>query len=218
MPIRRAACTYSLFSPPASAAHGARILHPEGQTDGEHHHPELTTSRLRCSPNSAARRPSISMAIRIAGKVLLHVGDAHDDRVDACRPRNRPISPSDMPSAPASSTAHHADRHRRARAVEDGGEHVAALIVGAEQEARVAALLPGRRIVRVEQARAPSDRRGRAARSAAPGAPRARSPGSAARPRRELGAQEACNRSLSLSTTAAEPRRPRAVARPQWRR
>ena len=82
-PMTRAACTYSLFfSTMRRAAHRARVLHPAGDADREDQHRDRDARRaLRCGSATRAT-PSISSAIRIAGKRQLHVGDAHDERVE----------------------------------------------------------------------------------------------------------------------------------------
>ena len=73
-----------------------------------------------------------------------HVHRPHDDDVD-----DRAVNAADSPSVDADNErdAHHreADEERQARAVDEPRKHVAADVVGAEQEARRAALLPDRR-------------------------------------------------------------------------
>ena len=107
-------------------------------------------SSWRCGRSPRAT-PSISSAIRIAGKGELDVGDAHDHGVDARRRHSRRSRPSVTPSAIANSTEADADQQRDARAVHDRREDVAALVVGAERKAAVAARLPGRRLEGIEQ-------------------------------------------------------------------
>ena len=82
-PMTRAAWTYSLlFSTMRRAAHRARVLHPAGEADGEDQHRdgELIVPVARQGDARDAVDQERDQDRR-EGK--LHVGDAHDDRVDA---------------------------------------------------------------------------------------------------------------------------------------
>ena len=104
--------------------------------------PERGAARAARSGDSACATPSISSAMRMAGKVSC----TSATRMMTRRPRRRHSRPAGRATTPSASAT--APRRRApissddARAVEDGGEDVAALVVGAEQEAAVAALLP----------------------------------------------------------------------------
>ena len=65
----------------------------------------------------------------------LHIRDAHDDRIDAPARIARDEAERDADRA-AEQDAEDADQQRDAQAVEDRRPQIAALIVGAEQEAR----------------------------------------------------------------------------------
>ena len=126
------------------AAHGAGELHPgEAKPMANHQHVERRARRVDRAAARCAPTPSISRAIRMAGKVSLHVGDAHDDRVD----RAADIA-GDQPQRDAENGREAAprrtDQERDARPVQDGREDVAALVVGAQQEPCAVAARPPR--------------------------------------------------------------------------
>ncbi|GCC47961.1 hypothetical protein chiPu_0031914, partial [Chiloscyllium punctatum] len=114
------------------SAHGAGILHPEAEADRDDQHAErahlvepVAEQRLGDAINQQCDQD------RRKGE--LHVGDPHDHAVD-----HAAEIAGDQPEGDAERAgedhAGQADRKRDAQAVEDRREHVAALLVGAEQE------------------------------------------------------------------------------------
>ncbi len=87
------------------------------------------------------------------GEGELHIGDAHDQRIEAATD----VAGNQAERDPEHKGKQHrgeADAERDARAVHDGGEDVAPLVVGAEGILRHAFLVPGRRregVVQVER-------------------------------------------------------------------
>src|SRR5690606_32800860 len=80
----------------------------------------------------------------------LHVGNAHDDRIDDAAEVARDETEADA-DADRKQYREHAYRDRAAGAVEDGREDVAALVIRAEQEAAVAARGPCWREIRIHE-------------------------------------------------------------------
>ena len=114
-----------------------------------------TAPSRRCrSRRSARRTPALSCAFGSTARGdavdqqrdqdrrerQLHVGDAHDEGVDAAADDSRRAARAPTPSTIDSSTARDADQQRDARAEDDRRQDVAALVVGAEREGRVAAV------------------------------------------------------------------------------
>ena len=168
-PMTRAACTYSLLRSTSVEPRTVRAYCTQPR-DADREDQHVDRDRRRGSPAAATPRttPSISSAIRIAGKRQLHVGDAHDarrrraadDSPRAGRARRRAPSRSSTDAKPTTK--------RDARAVHDRRQHVAALVVGAERKGPVAVpCIQAGGLKRVGEAERRRDRTGRAARSRA---------------------------------------------------
>ncbi len=113
-------------------AHGAGVLHPEAETDGDDQHAE----RAHLIEPVAEQRFGDAIDQQCdqdRGEGELDVGDSHDHGVD-----HATEVAGDQPEGDTECAGEHhagdADRQRDAQAVQDRGEHVAALLVGAEQE------------------------------------------------------------------------------------
>ncbi len=107
----------------------------------------MASSRL---PNSALGDAVDEQRDQDGGKGQLHVGDAHDQPVDGAAEIAGDQAEHDAERA-GEQHAEHADRERNAQAIEDRGKHVAALLVGAEQERALAVGGPERRDPRIHQ-------------------------------------------------------------------
>ena len=131
------------------AAHGAGVLHPERQPDGHDENAEGGAAR-GCAPFSERVHDAVDEQRDQDGREgQLHVGDAHDDGVDASAGIAGQQAERDAERSPR------APRRERRSAGKRAGrrgwpKEVAALVVGAEQKARIAALHPARRDIGVD--------------------------------------------------------------------
>ena len=131
------------------AAHGACILHPEAQAYRKHQY------RERAHGVEAIAEHRFGDAVdqqrdQNGGKRKLHVGDAHDQAVDGAADITGD-QPQDDTERAREQHAKHANRQRYPQTIENGGEHVAALFVGAEQERALPVGRPERRDPRIHQ-------------------------------------------------------------------
>ena len=130
-------------------AHRAGILHPFIDRDGEdqdHRCPCQHHVGAELGPRNAADQQRHEDG-REGDE---HVGDAHDDAVDHTAEITGDQAEHDAEGGGEQHRAD-ADQHRDAQAEQDDRDEVAALIVGAEQEARIAAIHEGRRNFHVHQ-------------------------------------------------------------------
>ncbi len=131
----RAACTYSLLRSTRVEPRTVRAYctQPE-MRDGEDQHARSAIVVVRVAGSSARPTPAISSATRMGGK-RQHARRRTRMRkaVDASRRRKPPSRPSDTPSTQRQQHRGDAHHQRDARAVDDGREDVAALVVGAQQ-------------------------------------------------------------------------------------
>ena len=128
------------------AAHRARVVHPAGEADGEDQHRDgdvvVALGRQRDARHAVDEQRDQD---RREGK--LHVGHAHDQRV---QPAAEVAGQQSQRYAEDQREKNRGqpDAERDARAVHDGRQDVAALVVGAEEVRALAALDPGRRLER----------------------------------------------------------------------
>ena len=89
MPITRAACTYSLFFSTIVEPRTVRAYCTQLAARSRGRAPTPRPGRARRAAWPRARTPSMSSAIRIAGKRELDVGDAHDEGIELAARRSR---------------------------------------------------------------------------------------------------------------------------------
>ena len=128
------------------AAHGAGVVHPLRQADREDEDGDRD-GVVGPGGQRDARHAVDEKRDQDGGEGELHVGDAHQDRVEP---------PAEVAGEqPEEHAEHHreqhrgeADRERDAGPVQDRRQHVPALVVGAERVGALAALDPGGRLER----------------------------------------------------------------------
>ena len=141
---------FLIFFDHRRAAHRARVLDPIRRADRKNQHCQ------RDSVVGAARQHDPCDAVdqernQNRGKGKLHIGDPHDHRVGASADvaGEQPERYADDDRQRDRCRAH---EKRDARAVHDRGQHVAALVIGAEEIAGFTSLFPRGRRQRVVQA------------------------------------------------------------------
>jgi hypothetical protein len=142
-----------LFSTIVDPRTGARVLHPVRQADGEDQ--DVQRDLVVRAPRERDPRNAVDQQRdQDGGKRKLHVGDAHDECVHLAAGIT-----GDEPERHAEHDGERdrreADEERNPRPEHDGREHVAPLVVGAEQEHRATAFHPRRRQQRVRQIQRP---------------------------------------------------------------
>ena len=114
------------------AAHGAGKLGPVGQADCQDQHPD-GCAFLLVGRDEAARHAEDQQGNQDGRKAQLHIGDAHDDGIpDAAQIAGDQAQPD--PHDHGEQRGREADKQRNPRAIHNGREHIAALIVGAQNE------------------------------------------------------------------------------------
>ncbi len=133
-----------VFFPPLDhgrAAHRAGVLHPTGEGDGQNQNPE-GQGVMGIGKQGAAH------ASNQQGDQ-----DGREGEHDIAHPHQKGIEPAphEARQQPQGHADQHrqsdrgqADRQRNARAVHQGGQNIAALVVGSEPKIRIAAFLPCR--------------------------------------------------------------------------
>src|SRR6266481_5084656 len=132
----------------AGAEEGERGFGDDGEreVDGRDHQDRPHRVRQYVSQHDHRRRKRD----QDGGKGQLDVGNAHDQAVD----RAAEITcdqPKDDTQRTREQNAEHANGERNAQAIEDRGKHIAALLIGAEQEWALAVSGPDRRDPRIHQ-------------------------------------------------------------------
>ena len=118
--------------------HRAGVLHPVGQGDDDVDGHVVAVARRQRSPRNAEDEQRHQQD----GKGQLHVGQAHDERIHPATPIAGQHTETDTDEH-RQQHGDAPDQHRHAQAVEDGREHVPALIVrpqpvGTTRDARLA--------------------------------------------------------------------------------
>ena len=140
-PTTRAACTYSLLRSTSVEPRTVRAYCTQpGKRDREHEH-RKGQRVVRVGKHRAA--DAVDQQRDQDRRERQHdVADAHDEGIDLAADKARQQAEADADDH-RQHDRRQADEHRDARAVHDGREDVAALVVGAEQVLGRAALFPG---------------------------------------------------------------------------
>ena len=138
-PITRAACTYSLFFSTSVEPRTVRAYcTQQRQRRSRRRCTKTAISSWRCTEISAAHDAVDQQRDQDRRKGELHVGDAHDDRVDRAAEIAAEQAERDAEHHRHARTEAKPTIERHARAVHDRRQDVAALVVGAERERPVA--------------------------------------------------------------------------------
>src|SRR5690606_97756 len=131
------------------AAYRAGILNPPRYSDGEDKHIQ-GKAVMGIARQQTARNAVDQQRDEDGGEGKLDIGNTHDDAVDAAAG-----IAADQAQRDADHQREHdggqAHQQGDARAIQDGGQHVAALVVGAQQEPWIAIDRPGGRDIGVQQ-------------------------------------------------------------------
>ena len=141
MPIRRAACTYSLLRSTSVEPRTVRAYCTPARNADREDQDVQRQLVVHVARQQAARHAVDQQRHQDGGKRELHVGDAHDDAVD---PSARIAADQPERDAQDHGEQHRGKAHqqRDARAIQDGRQDIAALVVGAQHEERCCRRLP----------------------------------------------------------------------------
>ena len=136
--MTRAACTYSLFFSTSVEPRTVRAYCTQFEMPIAKISTNSATLAVRVARQHRARDAVDQQRDQDRRKRQLDVGDAHDERRRSCRRRSRRSGRALTPSTIAKHHRREPDQQRNARAEHDRRQHVASLVVGAEQIAGLA--------------------------------------------------------------------------------
>ncbi len=137
MPITRAACTYSLFFSTSVEPRTVRAYCTQFEIPIAKISTNSATGPVRIARQHRPRNAVDQQRDQDRRKRQLHVGDAHDEGVELAADVAGDRAPATRRAPSRKCHRRKTDQQRYARAEHDRREHVAALVVGAEQDTPV---------------------------------------------------------------------------------